>query len=244
MALNLNPPFLLLTIALSLITLSLFPSPTSSRAPLSDFSTTVLDISSSLHQAKQILSFNPQLLETSHQQQETQLNPTSSSSFSVQLHPRHTLFNAKHKDYKTLVLARLARDSARVNSLNLKLQLALNNVSKSDLYPAQTELLPEDLSTPVSSGTGMGSGEYFTRVGVGQPAKPFYMVLDTGSDVNWLQCKPCSDCYQQSDPVFDPTLSSSYYPLTCNAQQCQSLDMSACRNGKCLYQVRVSINLF
>lgn len=236
MALNPNPPFLLLTIALSL-TLSLFPFPTSSRTSPSEFTTTVLDITSSLHQTQQVLTFNPQLLQSSTQQ-ETQLNPTTSSStFSLHLHPRDSLHNANHKNYKTLVLARLARDSARVNSLNTKLQLALYNLSKSDLYPTQTELRPEDLSTPISSGTSQGSGEYFTRVGVGQPAKPFYMVLDTGSDVNWIQCKPCSECYQQSDPIFDPTGSSSFYPLTCEAEQCKSLDMSACRNGKCLYQV-------
>jgi hypothetical protein len=63
------------------------------------------------------------------------------------------------------------------------------------------------------------------------------MVLDTGSDVNWIQCKPCSDCYQQSDPIYDPTSSSTYESLTCEAQQCQQLEVSACRNGKCLYQV-------
>ncbi|KAJ1403594.1 Xylanase inhibitor, C-terminal [Sesbania bispinosa] len=229
----LNPPFLALTLSLCII--SLLPPTTSSRT--TPFSTTVLDISSSLYQAQQVLSFNPEFLESS-QQQETQLTSTSSSSsFSLHLHPRETILNENHHDYKNLVLARLARDSARVNSLTMKLQLALNNVSKSDLHPTQTEILPEDLSTPVSSGTGQGSGEYFSRVGVGQPAKQFYMVLDTGSDVNWLQCKPCSDCYQQSDPIYDPTVSSTYGPLTCEAQQCQALEVSACRDGRCLYQV-------
>ncbi|KAK7314518.1 hypothetical protein VNO77_33044 [Canavalia gladiata] len=235
MALNL--PLLL---ALCTITLSLIPSPTFSRTtPSSDFSTTVLDISASLHQAHQVLSFNPDLLESSNLE-DTQLSditPTSSSSFFVQLHPRETLLNEQHQNYKSLVLARLARDSARVNSLTMKLQLALNNVNKSDLYPTQTEIRPEDLSTPVSSGTGQGSGEYFSRVGVGQPANPYYMVIDTGSDVNWIQCKPCSDCYHQTDPIFDPSASSSYNPLTCEAQQCEALEMSACRNGRCLYQV-------
>ncbi|XP_061342092.1 protein ASPARTIC PROTEASE IN GUARD CELL 1 [Gastrolobium bilobum] len=242
----LNSPFLTLTIvALYITTLSLLPSststrtsPSSSQTP-SQFSTTLLNISSSLHQTHQVRTFNPQTLESFHQQ-EIQHTPTSSSPsfFSVQLHPRDSLHNANHQDYKTLVLARLARDSARVNSLTTKLQLALNDVKKSDLHPTQTDLLrPEDLSTPVSSGTGQGSGEYFSRVGVGRPAKPLYMVLDTGSDVNWIQCKPCSDCYQQSDPIFDPTTSSSFYPLTCDAQQCQALETSACRNGKCLYQV-------
>ncbi|XP_027357890.1 protein ASPARTIC PROTEASE IN GUARD CELL 1-like [Abrus precatorius] len=237
---DLNMPLLLTLCCIT--TLSLLQSSTSSRTTpshtSSEFTTNVLDVSASLHQAHQVLSFNPDLLEPTNQE-ETQLNPTSSSSssFSLQLHPRETILNEQHQNYKSLVHARLARDSARVNSLTMKLQLALENVNKSDFYPTQTELRPEDLSTPVSSGTGQGSGEYFTRVGVGQPAKPFYMVLDTGSDVNWLQCEPCSDCYQQSDPVFDPSKSSSYDPLTCEAQQCQALEVSACRNGRCLYQV-------
>jgi len=210
---------------------------TSCRTITTPSHTTLLNISASLHQAKQILSFNPQnALEQTLTQKQTPISP-SSSFFSLQLHTRETLFNEQHPDYKTLVFSRLARDSARVNSLQTKLQLALESVKRSELYPTQTEIRPEDLSTPVSSGTSQGSGEYFSRVGVGQPAKPFYMVLDTGSDINWLQCKPCSDCYQQADPVFDPTLSSSYYPLTCDAQQCQNLEMSACRNGRCLYQV-------
>ncbi|KAK7364063.1 hypothetical protein VNO80_12415 [Phaseolus coccineus] len=222
---------------LSLCIISTTLSLTSSFTITTPSHTTILNISSSLHQARQILSFKPQKpLQQTLTQKQT-LTSHSSPFFSLQLHTRETLFNAQHPDYKTLVLSRLARDSARVNSLETKLQLALNSVKRSELYPTQTEIRPEDLSTPVSSGTSQGSGEYFSRVGVGQPAKPFYMVLDTGSDVNWLQCKPCSDCYQQTDPVFDPTSSSSYYPLTCDSQQCQNLEMSACRNGRCLYQV-------
>ncbi|QCD92145.1 Aspartic peptidase [Vigna unguiculata] len=223
---------------LSLFTIFTILSHTSSRTITTPSHTTILNISSSLHQAHQILSFKPQnaLQQQALTQQHHPTSP-SSSFFSVQLHSRETLVNEQHPDYKTLVLARLARDSARVNSLETRLQLALHGVKRSDLFPTQTEVRLEDLSTPVSSGTSQGSGEYFSRVGVGQPAKPFYMVLDTGSDVNWLQCKPCSDCYQQSDPVFDPTSSSSYYPLTCDAQQCQDLEMSACKNGRCEYQV-------
>ncbi|KAE9600285.1 hypothetical protein Lal_00045763 [Lupinus albus] len=231
MALSLNPPFLLLiTLSLSLFQ---FPSTTSSRISPSH-TTTTLDISSSLHQTHQVLTFNPDLLQPS-KTQETKPNTTF---FSLHLHPRESIHTTHHKDYKALILSRLARDSARVNSLNTKLQLALYNLSKSDLHPTQqTMIRPEDLSTPISSGSNQGSGEYFTRVGVGQPSKPFYMVLDTGSDVNWLQCKPCDDCYQQSDPIYDPTQSTSFYPLPCDSQQCQALDTSACRNNKCLYQV-------
>ncbi|KAL4379829.1 hypothetical protein GQ457_02G016750 [Hibiscus cannabinus] len=80
--------------------------------------------------------------------------------------------------------------------------------------------------------------EYFTRVGIGSPTEQFYMVLDTGSDVNWIQCEPCSECYQQYDPIFDPSTSSSYSQVSCDSSQCSSLQESACHDGKCFYQVR------
>lgn len=238
--LNLNPAFLFFTIALAISSFSLtfLPSLASSRKHSSQLSTTILDVSASLLQAQQILTFNPQMLQhqESHHNTTFSFSPSSSSLF-VPLHSRESLHASHHEDYKSLVLTRLKRDSARVNSLFTRLELALNQVNKSDLHPTETEIRPEQLSTPVSSGITQGSGEYFSRIGVGTPAKPFYMVLDTGSDVNWLQCQPCSDCYQQSDPIFDPTHSSSYAVLSCDSQQCQAIDVSACRNGKCLYQV-------
>lgn len=225
------------------LTVSLFPSFTLSRTLLSETTThTDLDVSASLQQTQAVLNFGPQTLNPLDQQQQLEeevqtLTYPNASYFSVQLHPRARLYKTPHKDYKTLVLSRLKRDAARVNSLTTKLQLALHGVKKADLLPVQTELQPEDLSTPIVSGVSQGSGEYFSRIGVGKPSKPFYMVLDTGSDVNWLQCQPCSDCYQQSDPIFNPSDSASYKPLSCGSSQCSSLDVSACRSNKCLYQV-------
>ncbi|KAI3440525.1 Peptidase A1 domain-containing protein [Psidium guajava] len=204
-----------------------------SRTTLSS-TTATLDISGSLQNTQRVLSFDPQSLTPFSEQQQEQ---TPSSSFSVRLHARESLLRTPYGEYKSLVLARLARDSARVDALAAKLALALNNVTRTDLTPLRTEVQPEDLSTPVVSGTSQGSGEYFSRIGVGTPAKQFYMVLDTGSDVNWLQCQPCTDCYQQADPVFNPSSSSSYGALTCESPQCGSLEVSACRAGKCLYQV-------
>ncbi|ONI09112.1 hypothetical protein PRUPE_5G218800 [Prunus persica] len=230
--------FLYLAILSAFTLTSLFPS-THSRS-LSEETTTLLDVSASLTQAHDVLSFNPQTLKPLDRQ-ETQaqahtLTPLN-SSFSLQLLPRDALHNSQHKDYESLVQSRLGRDSARVNSLHTKLQLVVQNIKKSDLEPMHTEIRPEDLSTPVVSGVSQGSGEYFTRIGVGTPAKSLYMVLDTGSDINWLQCEPCSDCYQQTDPVFNPTGSSTYRPVTCDSAQCHSLHVSACRADKCLYQV-------
>ncbi|KAK6249625.1 Xylanase inhibitor [Theobroma cacao] len=214
----------------------LFTSTLSRHSPQA---TTTLDVSSSLEQAQHILSFDPQSLTSFVQAQSAApfFNSSSSSVFSIPLHSRGSLRKTHHTDYKSLVLSRLDRDSSRVDSLTTKLQLALNGVKKSELRPLPTEIRPEALSTPVISGTSQGSGEYFSRIGVGNPSKKFYMVLDTGSDITWIQCEPCSDCYQQSDPIFNPSGSSTYSPVSCGSRQCSSLEVSACRSGKCLYQV-------
>ncbi|KAA3459765.1 protein ASPARTIC PROTEASE IN GUARD CELL 1 [Gossypium australe] len=201
--------------------------------------TKTLDVLASLKQTQHILSFDPQISNGFSKSQPLFFNSSSSSGygFSIPLHSRGSLRKTHHVDYKNLVRSRLDRDSARVNSLTTEVLLAVKGVRKTELKPVVTELEPEALSTPVTSGVSQGSGEYFTRVGVGNPAKQFYMVLDTGSDVNWIQCEPCTDCYQQSDPIFDPSASSTYSPVTCESRQCSSLRESACRGGKCLYQV-------
>ncbi|KAH6797237.1 Eukaryotic aspartyl protease family protein [Perilla frutescens var. hirtella] len=63
------------------------------------------------------------------------------------------------------------------------------------------------------------------------------MAIDTGSDVIWLQCRPCVSCYPQSDPIFNPAASATYKPLACSSRQCAALDVATCFRGSCLYEV-------
>ncbi|XP_017409914.1 aspartic proteinase 36 isoform X3 [Vigna angularis] len=44
----------------------------------------------------------------------------------------------------------------------------------------------------------VGYGLYFTKVKLGSPAKEFYVQIDTGSDILWLNCMTCSNCPQSS----------------------------------------------
>ncbi|XP_021760291.1 aspartyl protease family protein 2-like [Chenopodium quinoa] len=94
-------------------------------------------------------------------------------------------------------------------------------------------------SSSVTSGLAQGSGEYFTRLGVGSPPRYMYMVLDTGSDIVWLQCSPCKRCYDQTDQVFNPAQSGSFRPIPCRSKICQQLDQPGCavRGNRCAYQV-------
>ncbi|KAL5223146.1 hypothetical protein ABZP36_027859 [Zizania latifolia] len=162
----------------------------------------------------------------------------------LRLHSRDFLpqEQGRHVSYKSLVLARLRRDSARAAAVSARAAMAADGVTRADLMPAKVtafEASAAEIQGPVVSGVGQGSGEYFSRVGVGSPARQLYMVLDTGSDVTWVQCQPCADCYQQSDPVFDPSLSTSYSSVGCDTPRCHDLDAAACRNstGACLYEV-------
>lgn len=215
-------------------TLSLLSSSVLSRSLQK---TTVFDVSASTRLAKHALTLNPHSLKP--QLQSTITASTAADTYSVSIHSRTSLRKHTHKTYDSLTLARLARDSARVDFIASKLDFQLTNLTRSDLKPVQTDIRPEDLQSPVRSGISQGSGEYFARLGVGTPAKQYFMVLDTGSDINWIQCQPCVDCYQQSDPIFNPTDSNSYSKLSCSSTQCSALQVSSCsRTGdSCLYQV-------
>lgn len=175
-------------------------------------------ILNSLPQQPKSLSWNSNELE--------QLSSDNENTLSVQLHHIDLLspssFNATPQ---ALFKLRLQRDAIRAKSLSLLSATAANATSK-------------DFSSSVISGLAQGSGEYFTRIGIGTPTRYVYLVLDTGSDIVWIQCLPCRKCYTQSDPVFDPSKSSSFAPVTCDSPLCRRLDSPGCNNrNKCLYQV-------
>ncbi|KAJ7516962.1 hypothetical protein O6H91_21G006500 [Diphasiastrum complanatum] len=74
------------------------------------------------------------------------------------------------------------------------------------------------------------------QIKLGTPAQTFQAIADTGSDLVWVQCKPCTRCYSQQGPIFSPSSSSSYAQLSCTSQQCQQLSTSSCGSSStCQY---------
>lgn len=199
--------------------------------------TNVLDVAASTQRTLDLLSHKSRSPANLKEEQQKPL-VTPSSSFSFSVHPRYSVHRPLHDNYAQLTKSRLERDSSRVKALYNRIELTLAGVNRSELKPARSsELRLEALETPITSGVVQGSGEYFSRVGLGQPARDYYMVIDTGSDISWIQCKPCYDCYQQTDPVFDPAASTSYRSVSCESSQCSALQVSGCRAGTCQYQV-------
>lgn len=122
----------------------------------------------------------------------------------------------------------LDRDQARVDSIHRKIATA------SVIDPARAS---KGVSLPAQRGISLGTGNYIVSLGLGTPAKDFSVVFDTGSDLSWVQCKPCTGCYEQQDPLFDPAQSSTYSAVPCGAQECQELDSQSCSSDKCRYEV-------
>lgn len=158
---------------------------------------------------------------------------STTNTLSLQLHHLDSL-SSSNSTPQTLFSLRLHRDSARVKSLTI-ISAAAAAATNATTRPRSGR----DFSSSVISGLAQGSGEYFTRLGIGTPAKYSYMVLDTGSDVVWIQCAPCRKCYTQADPVFNPTKSSTFLGVTCGSPLCRRLDSPGCssKQKKCLYQV-------
>ncbi|CAK9233273.1 unnamed protein product [Sphagnum troendelagicum] len=64
--------------------------------------------------------------------------------------------------------------------------------------------------------------EYTMALSIGTPPQRFFVLIDTGSDLLWLNCKPCNQCINHSfGSPFDPSLSSSYRNTSCTDNFCK-----------------------
>ncbi|XP_060169134.1 aspartyl protease APCB1 [Lycium barbarum] len=76
----------------------------------------------------------------------------------------------------------------------------------------------EKIAKSVSAATKLGSsanfpvkgnihsdGLYYTYMLVGDPPKPYFLDIDTGSDLMWIQCDaPCTSCAKGAHPLYKP----------------------------------------
>ncbi|XP_073014276.1 aspartyl protease family protein At5g10770-like [Typha latifolia] len=127
----------------------------------------------------------------------------------------------------------LSQDKARVDSLHRKISTSKRDAMENSLA----------VSVPTHTGISLGTGNYIVNIGVGTPKKDFAVVFDTGSDLSWIQCSPCTNCYKQQDPFFDPAESSTYSNISCNSAECVQLDSASCSaESTCRYQIKYGDN--
>ncbi|XP_077214095.1 eukaryotic aspartyl protease family protein [Tasmannia lanceolata] len=85
-----------------------------------------------------------------------------------------------------------------------------------------------DTGNDIQSPIHPGNGEFLMNLAIGTPPLAFSAIVDTGSDLIWTQCKPCTDCFTQPTPIFNPSSSSSFATISCTNSLCQALPTSTC----------------
>ncbi|XP_076904422.1 aspartic proteinase CDR1-like [Bidens hawaiensis] len=81
---------------------------------------------------------------------------------------------------------------------------------------------------------------YLMKISIGTPPQDIIGVADTGSDIIWTQCEPCSYCFNQTRPVYKPRVSSTYNTTTCGSTTCMLVPLRSCTtsDNTCLYLVQ------
>lgn len=104
--------------------------------------------------------------------------------------------------------------------------------SRIDRFKPSTALLSSSSlsssSKPIQSRIIPSEGEYLMNVSIGTPPVTVLGIADTGSDLIWTQCKPCTQCFNQNTPLFDPIRSSTYRKIPCESKPCSELLESTC----------------
>ncbi|CAN1809540.1 Probable aspartic protease At2g35615 [Linum perenne] len=70
---------------------------------------------------------------------------------------------------------------------------------------------------------GFQSYAFYMNFSIGTPPVPQLVLMDTGSALLWVKCKPCSPCKHgpKDPPIFDPVKSSTIYEVPCE-EKCKS----------------------
>uniref|UniRef100_A0A0D9WZR6 Peptidase A1 domain-containing protein n=1 Tax=Leersia perrieri TaxID=77586 RepID=A0A0D9WZR6_9ORYZ len=99
-------------------------------------------------------------------------------------------------------------------------------------------------SVSVQATVENGAASYHMNLSMGTPPLTFPAIIDTGSDLLWTQCSPCTKCaFKQPTPLFDPAKSSTFSKLPCNSTFCQSLPSTfrTCNATGCVYNYRYGV---
>ncbi|PIA47473.1 hypothetical protein AQUCO_01400250v1 [Aquilegia coerulea] len=93
----------------------------------------------------------------------------------------------------------------------------LDRIGSSVVFPIRGNVYPD--------------GYYYVALTIGNPPKPYFLDIDTGSDLTWLQCDaPCVRCNKAPHPPFRPNKNSL---VSCSEPICAALHVMDDDNYKC-----------
>ncbi|KAG2729515.1 hypothetical protein I3843_01G248800 [Carya illinoinensis] len=141
-----------------------------------------------------------------------------------------TILEMKHRDYCSGKIIdwsekqqkRLILDNSHVKLLQSRIRNKAASGGVEDVSKAQI---------PLTSGIELETLNYIVTIGLG--GRNMTVIVDTGSDLTWVQCQPCNSCYNQKEPLFNPSASSSYQSILCNSPACRSIQSASWNSPLC-----------
>ncbi|XP_050226769.1 protein ASPARTIC PROTEASE IN GUARD CELL 1-like [Mercurialis annua] len=159
----------------------------------------------------------------------TTLSAGSNNSTSFK-HSRSTLASNKILTFPVFHIGKFFNNHSQ--SLSLERFRLQNDQKLKDWMP-----LPFEVNLPLY--VVPRTGEYFVQLNVG--SQHVNLLLDNGSPLVWWQCSPCEPCFaQRYNSAYDPSLSTSYKPISCSSGWCDKTKYSfvdVCKNDQCQYSI-------
>ncbi|XP_070018849.1 protein ASPARTIC PROTEASE IN GUARD CELL 1-like [Nicotiana sylvestris] len=126
-------------------------------------------------------------------------------SYTFTLYHRDVFEKSNFKDYDSMLRARLARGHTRASYLASVFENG-NNVKEGIVRGRATGLTT----------THSAEGELVASFLIGSDFSRSYLLVDTGTDLVWWQCGPCSRCYKQIyHPIYNSTASKTFQKIDC-----------------------------
>ncbi|XP_050884510.1 aspartic proteinase CDR1-like [Lathyrus oleraceus] len=141
--------------------------------------------------------------------------------------------HAINKGFSIELIHRDSYKSPLYNPTQTKSQQIINaihrSISRSNSIDSQFSLTKNKHESSLT----YESGEYIMSYYIGTPPFKVYGLFDSGSNLIWLQCKPCNTCYNQTSPIFNPSKSLSYQNIPCSSSRCKSTEIEvSCSNDR------------
>ncbi|XP_021732669.1 aspartic proteinase-like protein 2 [Chenopodium quinoa] len=147
----------------------------------------------------------------------------------------------------TIVFITISSTVSSSAIFSLKFRYAGTNRSLNSLKLHDTNRLQmlSNVDLPLGgNGRPDSSGLYYAKMGIGTPPKNFYMQVDTGSDITWVNCIECTECPKRGYhgielTLYDPKDSSTAQNVSCDEPFCLDVNggpFQVCRaNESCSF---------
>ncbi|KAM0908864.1 hypothetical protein ACQ4PT_015198 [Festuca glaucescens] len=116
-------------------------------------------------------------------------------------------------------------------------KLSAEGASSSFLLPLYPKK-PGDGAGVKGSTAAVPERRYYTSINIGNPARPYFLDVDTGTDLTWIQCDaPCTNCTKGPHPLYKPTKGNMVHPKDSLCQELQG-NQNYCDTCKqCEYEI-------